>query len=131
MSTTTSHNLVKPATGDRGTVFWPALEAAIQRLNDHTHNGTDSETINPRYFSKTTNTLVIASWSAVAGQTGTYRQLEAVPTGYTVDGSNPKFMVGSGSDAGAVLFLSTEKVSSTTYYVYINDNTIDVKVVYV
>lgn len=108
MSTTTSHNLVKPATGDRGTVFWPALEAAIQRLNDHTHNGTDSEALNPRYFSKTTNTLALASWSAVAGQTGTYRQLETVPTGYTVDGSNPKFMIGSGSDAGAQLFLSTE-----------------------
>lgn len=131
MSTTTTHSLTKPETGDRGSIFWPALEEAIQRLNDHVHNGTDSETLNPRYFSKTTNTLALASWAAVAGESGTFRQLETVPTGYTVDGSNPKFMVGSGSDAGAVLFLSTVKVSSTTYYVYINDSTIDVKVVYV
>jgi hypothetical protein len=131
MSTTTTHNLVKPQTGDRGSVFWPALEAAIQRLNDHVHNGSDSEALNPRYFSKTTNTLALASWSAVAGQAGTYRQLETCPTGYTVDGSNPKFMIGSGSDAGAIIYPSTVKVSATTYYVYINDNTIDVKVVYV
>jgi hypothetical protein len=131
MSTTTTHGLVKPATGDRGSLFWPALADAIQRLNDHTHNGSDAEYINASVITKTTNTLVAASWSAVSGQPGTYSQVETVPLGFTVDGSCPKFMVGSGSDAGAILYLSTAKLTSTTYTVYINDNTIDVKVVYV
>lgn len=34
-----------PETGDFGDVWFPALEDNIQRINDHTHNGTDSEKI--------------------------------------------------------------------------------------
>jgi hypothetical protein len=34
MATTLSYGFEKPATGDKGTVFWPALEDNIQQLHE-------------------------------------------------------------------------------------------------
>lgn len=129
-ATTTTYGYKMPTRNDRGSEVFDALEANITRSDIHSHDGSNGAKINPKDFSKTTTTLALASWVAVAGQTGTYRQLLTVPAGYTLDESLVKCFVGSGSEAGNILFLSIEKVSSTTAYVYINDNTIDVKVTY-
>ena len=40
---TLSKGFKLPETGDFGDVWFPALEDNIQQLNDHTHNGVDSE----------------------------------------------------------------------------------------
>jgi hypothetical protein len=129
-ATTTTYGYKMPTRNDRGDEVFDALEANITRSDIHTHDGSNGAQINPKDLSKTTTTLALASWAAVAGQTGTYRQLLTVPSGYTVDASVIKCFVGSGADAGDVLFLTIEKESATTAYVYINDNTIDVKVTY-
>ena len=42
MATTLSYGFVRPATGDKGSVFFPALEDNITQLNSHDHDGTDS-----------------------------------------------------------------------------------------
>lgn len=130
MPTTLSNGYKVPSRGERGDAVFDALEDNIQRTNDHTHDGVNSERLDPADFAKTTTTLALASWSAVAGQTGTYRQLLTIPAGYTLDACIPKFFVGSGGEAGNIIYPTVEKQSSTTAYVYINDNTIDVKVTY-
>lgn len=130
MPTTLTYGMKKPIAGEQGDTVFSALEDNITRADSHSHNGTDSAQLDPKNFAKTVTTLASASWVAVSGQTGTYKQTLTVPTGYTVDGAIMKFYVGSGSEAGNLIYPSVKKLSSTTADVYINDNTIDVKVTY-
>lgn len=125
MATTLSNGYVKPQSGDLGSVFWPALEDNIQQLNDHTHDGVDSEKLTALSSDAVSQTLSSGSWSLVAN--GIYRQLGTVPSGMTVDLCSVSFRHGTSGD---YLYLHVTKASSTTYYVYINDNSIDVKAVY-
>lgn len=45
MSITLSYGYKKPQTGDKGSTWFPDLEADIQQLNDHAHNGSNSARI--------------------------------------------------------------------------------------
>lgn len=128
MPTTLTYGMKKPIAGERGSTVFTALEDNITRADAHSHNGTDSARLNPKDFSKTHTTLASGDWVAVAGQTGTYRQLLTVPSGYSVDDAIMKFYL---SATGHPIYPSVEKASSTTAYVYINDNTLAVKVTYV
>lgn len=124
MSTTLSHGYKMPSVGERS--FFDELESNITLSNSHEHSGIDGEKIKAKNLSKGSGAILSASWSAVSGQAGTYRQLVTVPTGYTVDLAQIKISDASGNP----LLLSIEKASSTTYYVYINDNSLSLTVVY-
>lgn len=128
MPTLTSMGYKKPSTGERD--YFPTLEFNIDHGNSHSHNGVNGERISTKDLSKQTGSISSGSWSAVSGQTGTYRQLITVPTGYAVSTSEMKFYVDGGDEDGDQIFPTVEKVSSTTYYVYINDNSVALKVVY-
>jgi len=128
MSSTTTYGYKLPANGDRGSTFFPDLEHNISRVDGHTHDGSDSALIPAKNISKSTQDIASGSWVLVAG--GHYRQLVTTPSGYTVDSSFMKFYFNGGSFDGQQVFLKVEKASSTTYYVYINDNTQALKVVY-
>lgn len=123
---TLSYGYKKPQTGDKGSVFFPALEDNIQLLNDHSHNGSNSARLTASSVTVVTGTVLAASWAAVAGQTGTYRQLITMPVGLSYD----DYMVSFKDASGHILYLTTEKVSTSTYYVYINDNTKALTAVY-
>jgi hypothetical protein len=130
MPTTLSYGFVKPQTGDKGSVFFPDLEDNIQQLNDHTHNGTNSAKLTAAAMTATTQAILSASWSLLGD--GIYRQLVTVPASLTGNGGTyDNHAVQFRNTAnGRMLYLSTEKASSTTYYLYINDNSIDVTAVY-
>ena len=123
---TLSYGIKKPEDGDKGSVFFPALEDDLQQLNDHDHDGVDSAPIISTNISSVQQALSAASWVAVSG--GTYRQLVTVPSGKLYDNS---FILFRKTSDKSQMFLGVEKVSSTTYYVYINDSTIDVTAYYV
>jgi hypothetical protein len=129
MATTLSYGFVKPVTGDKGSVFFPALEDNVQALNDHTHNGTNSAKITSASITAVTQAVASGSWSA--NGTG-FRQTITIPTGLTSNGGTyDSFNILFRNAAnGRQLFLQTEKVTATTYYLYINDNSIDVTAVY-
>jgi hypothetical protein len=127
VSSTLSNGYKLPATGDRGSVFYPDLEDNITLMNSHAHTGSDGETIDVKYLSKTTATIASGSWSAVSGQAGTFRQLITMPAGFDWDAQELKFTL---STLGHVIHPSVEKVSATTYYVYINDSSLALKVTY-
>lgn len=131
MASTLSYGFEKPATGDKGSVFFPALEDDIQQMNDHTHNGTNSSKLSAAATSAVTQAILSASWGASIGG-GLYRQTITVPASLTANsGTYDDHMVQFRNTAnGRILFLQTQKVTSTTYYLYINDNTIDVTAVY-
>ncbi len=125
MATTLSYGYVKPQTGDKGSVFFPALEDNIDRLNDHNHNGTNSTRLSATSIDAVSQNISSASWASQGG--GMYRQTVTMSAGVTFDTHAIQFR---NSSTGEIMYLQAVKVTSTTYYVYINDNTIDLKAVY-
>jgi hypothetical protein len=130
MASTLSYGFVKPATGDKGTVFWPALEDNIQQTNDHSHNGSNSARLTAASSAAVSQSVASAGWSSVGG--GLYRQTVTLPAALTsVGGTYDSYGIEIRNSAnGRRLFLQTEKVTSTTFYVWINDNSISLTVVY-
>lgn len=130
MSTTLSYGFVKPATGDKGSTFWGQLEGDIQQLNDHNHNGTNSVKLSAASAISTKQSISSGSWSSQGA--GMYRQTITLPAALTnVSGIYDDYNILMRNAAnGRPLVLTLEKVTSTTYYVYINDNTLDLTAVY-
>lgn len=117
----------KPQTGDKGSVFWPALEDDIQQMNDHTHNGSDSAPLTSASVTAVLQTVTSAGWASQGG--GTYRQLVTMPG--TLVYNNYDIVIKNNDATRERLFLAIEKVSSNTFYVYCNDNSIGFIVHYV
>lgn len=129
MATTLSYGIVVPQTGDRGSVWFPAIEDNLEQLNDHNHNGTNSALLSPSAFSITgfTSTIASGSWGAVSGKSGLYEQTVTVPAAVT-EVNNYDIHVYNSS--GHRLDLTIERQSATTYKIYINDNTLTLTAVY-
>ncbi len=126
MSTTLTYGFKLPQDGDRGSTWFPDLAFDIQRLNDHSHDGQNSAPINSINITSTTQNILAASW--VATSDGIYRQLITVPNGKLYDNS---VIIFRNTATKSQMFLGVEKVSATTYYTYINDNTVNVTAYYV
>lgn len=116
-----------PETGDRGTVFCPAISENFETLDIHNHNGVNSPLIVSSAISKTEINLLIAGWSLHSS--GDYRQLVTLTGDYTFDNSVIKCVIASGSNLGREINPTIEKVTSTTFYVYVYTNTYDLDVV--
>jgi hypothetical protein len=125
---TLSYGYKKPQTGDKGSVFFPALEDNFQRLNDHSHDGINSSRLLATALQAVVQILPLASWAGIGD--GLFRQLVTCPSTILVDEQIMSFQIASGPRAGDFFHPSVEKVSANTYYVYINDPTVDVKVLY-
>ena len=112
-----------PQTGDKGSVFFPALEDNIQRLNDHDHDGSDSARLTSKSVTAVTGTIASASWSGVSGKTGLFSQTVTMPTGFTY----ANFIVSFRDTSGDSLFLQSEAgTASDLYEVFCNDSAQDV-----
>lgn len=122
---TLTYGFEKPQTGDKGSVFFPALEADLQQLNDHTHNGINSAMLTAGSIVAITQAIDHTNWVATAG--GTYKQNLTMSSSLTFDNYNIQFRNAS---TGHILYLTCVKTSATAYDVYINDNTIDLTAVY-
>lgn len=114
---TLSYGYKLPETNDKGPVVFPALEDDIQQLNDHTHDGANSAKLDAKSIDSIQQTLASGSWVGVANNQ--YRQLVTVPAGIDYDKINIGFRIANGD----YVYPTVERVSSTQYYVYTNDNT--------
>lgn len=123
---TLSKGFKKPQTGDKGSIYFPAMEENIQQLNDHTHNGVDSQALTGAVITNGTASVGAADW--VLQSAGTYRALVTLPGSYTYDGSHKEVRIAGGAMDGDVIFPTIEKVSATSLYLYVNDNTLDLTV---
>lgn len=119
--TTLSMGYQKPANTDTGDIFFPAMAANIQLLNDHTHDGVTS-----KLLSSTTQSILAASWAAAPIGGGVFRQLMTVPAGFSFDQCEVWFRLSTGQN----VYPSVERQSSTTYYIYVNDNTLNITAFY-
>lgn len=129
MATTLSYGFIKPQTGDKGSVFFPALETDIQKLNDHNHDGITSALISPLSVAKSTQSIDAANWISLGG--GNYRQEVTLPSGYTLLQTIMRFEISGGGADGNIIYPSLVKGTSTNkFYVYINDNTLTLRALY-
>ena len=123
MSTTLTYGYKKPDTGDKGSSFFPDLEDNIDRLNGHSHDGNDSVKLPPTSLSKSSQTIASTSWVATSG--GTYKQTVTMPSGILYDDVIMMFKV-----SDDIIHPTVEKVTASTYDIYINDNSVDVMAIY-
>ncbi|MES2212774.1 MAG: hypothetical protein V4490_06520 [Pseudomonadota bacterium] len=122
---TLSYGFKKPQTGDKGSLWFPALEGNFQQLNDHDHNGSNSARLTSSSVSVVTQAIVAGSWVATTG--GTYRQLVTIAGGLFYD----DYQIGVKLTVlGHVIYPTIEKVSNTQFYIYTNDNTLDYTILY-
>ncbi len=129
MSDTLTNGYKNPETGDLSSSWFADLNYDIERLNGHTHDGTDGEFINAKHITKSSATIAAASWGADLGGSS-YKQTITVPAGFSFNDTTLKFMISGGAFDGTVIYPSIIKMSATTYEVYINDNTQTLVVTY-
>jgi len=113
MSKTLSYGYKKPENGDTGDSFFQDVVDNATRLNDHSHDGTDSARLVAG-----TGTISSGSWSADAGN-NTFSQNVTLPTGFAYDTTTIDIRLANGEK----VYAKIEKVSSTVYTVYTNDDT--------
>lgn len=124
---TLTYGFKKPQAGDFGSTFFPALEADIQQINDHNHDGSNSALLTPPSFSMTQQSILAAAW-VVIDPGSNYRQLVTMPGSLQYD---TRVVRMRDAASGDYLELTIEKASATTYYVYINDNTVSLTAYYI
>lgn len=122
---TLSYGFKKPQTGDKGDVFFPALEDNIQQINDHTHDGNTSAKITSSSVNATTSTITSGNWVSLGS--GNYRQLVTMPGALQY---NNYVIQAKITSSGHQINPTIEKVSATTFYVYVNDNTLNLTLYY-
>ena len=125
---TLTYGFQLPQTGDKGSVFFPGLEANIAQLDAHTHNGINSPLLNATALVASFQILSSASWVLVGN--GIYRQLITLPVGMDFETKLVKYLFNTGAAAGQTVYPKEEAVTTNTFYVYLNDNTVDLKVSY-
>ena len=110
---TLSKGFKKPQNTDTSDVWMPAMEQNIQKLNDHKHDGSDSQLLG-----LTAQTLLAANWGDSIE--GTYAQSVTLPAGFNYDTCSMDFKLSTGE----VIYPSIDRVSTTQYIIYTNDNTL-------
>ena len=115
-----------PETGDRGAPLFTALEENFTQMDGHTHDGVNSPLLTAQAFVGVEETIPFASWATYGGPVGHYRQLVTVSPGFLFDTTK----IGFRTTGGAYIYPTVERVTSTTYYIYSTNNTIDFVAVY-
>lgn len=120
---TLSYGFKKPQTGDKGSVFWPALEQDIQLLNDHTHNGVNSAKITAASISPVKLSLSSADWVSQGG--GVYRMDVELANGQLYADCTITIKNASSGDAEIMYMHIEEATDPDHFYIFSNDNTIN------
>ena len=124
MSTTLTYGRKTPSTNDASSSWMDDLADNIVLDDAHDHDGTDSPRIAIGSRLVTTQSIASGSWVATSG--GRYRQEVTLSGSLTFDGVSMEFRLSTGT----VIYPTIEKTASTKYYIYTNDNTIDVTALY-
>jgi len=122
MSKTLSNGYKKPEDDDSGDSWFQDLEDNWQRANDHKHDGADSELLTP-----TTQTISSGNWDDDGNDTHSQTiDVTDANSAFTFDALGMEFRLSSGT----IIYPTVEKVTSTTYKIFINDNTQTLTAIY-
>ncbi len=111
---TTTYGYKRPDNNDTGDIFWDALVFNINQLNSHNHDGVTSAPL-----ALQSGSVASGSWVAAPIGGGVYRQAITLPAGLAYDTCQIWFKLSTGDH----VYPSVEKISSSQFYVYTNDNT--------
>jgi len=126
MSTTLTYGQKIPETGDRGAPLFTDLEDNFTRLDGHKHDGIDSPLLTAQAFVGVVETILLANWVTYGGPIGHYRQLVTMAPGFLFDTTK----IGFRTSGGAYIYPTVERVTSTTYYIYSTNNSVDFLAIY-
>ncbi len=115
---TLSYGYKNPDNGDKGSVWYPALNDNIVRLNGHDHDGVDSALLNAANIQKGSVSILAAAWTADG--TGRYKQTVTVPSGFNMT----DFVIQVYLSTGHPIYPTIEKVTGTTFLIYTLDNSL-------
>lgn len=122
---TLSFGFTKPQDGDKGQQHFDAMEANWQQVNDHNHEGSNSAKLTSAAFNHTSQAIADSGWTSVGN--GLYRQAVTAVGGLNYENYELVFRNAANGDR---LFLDTEKIAAAQFYVYINDNSLSLNVIY-
>lgn len=131
--TFTNGGIERPKSGDKGNEdVFAILETFMERMATHSHSGADSSTINLNFEKETQvfTSLTGLTWTDLGE--GTYRTSLALPVGVTKTFDQLDRFFYLSRDGGTTyqrFYPNVEKIDDSNYYVFSNDNTIDIKVV--
>lgn len=113
---TLSMGVYKPDDGDTGDVFFPRMQDNCDWMNNHTHNGTNSQPL-----ASTSQAIASGSWTIAAIGGGLYMQTVTMPGTFLYDTAQIWFKLSSNE----YVYPSIERLSANTYRIYTNNNTLD------
>lgn len=125
---TLSHGVKKPESGDVGAPVFSALNSNADILNDHTHNGTDSNKISSENISKPFVNLPVGSW--VANAKG-FSQTVTCPGTVTLDVVSLRFRIRTGPLANSFVQPTVVANSLSQFVVTVNDNSLDLECMFI
>lgn len=128
MSTTLTNGYKLPADGDKGSTFFDDLESNIQRVNDHTHNGSNSEKLTAASVTTITQDIPSSGWTNLTN--GVYSQTVSMSSSLKFDEVAISFKIASGTDDGHIVHPTIKKTATSQYIVYLNDNSVNLKAIY-
>lgn len=124
MATTLSKGYITPTNGDKVT-FWDQLNANFTRLNNHVHDGSDSQQLPLSALTRLTSTAPAANWVA-SGAPSPWKQTITLPTTLSFDTTQIEIR----DSTGDRIFTKIVKLTSTTFDIYVNDNSLTLTVLY-
>ena len=124
MSLTLSNGFKLPEDGDTGSSWFDDLEFNIQHVNDHDHDGVNSELLTAASITAQILNFASADWGAPTE--GLYSQTKIIPSSLTYDNT----MKEARDASGTVLNVDLIRASATTITVKTNDNSQDINVAF-
>lgn len=122
---TLTYGLYQPEDGDKGQTLFDKLEANIAQMDAHNHNGSNSPKLSSLSLEATRQVISSGGWVSVGN--GLYRQAVSSVGGLEYEKYNLAF---HDDDTADRLYLDYEYISPTQFYVYINDNTKNIEIMY-
>jgi hypothetical protein len=122
---TLTYGRKKPEDGDKGAQFWDALADNAELDDAHTHDGSDSAVISSKHVTRGSVAVSSGSW-LVSGTR--FRKTVTVPTGWSLASSAPIFLLNASGDR---IYPHYEKISNTSFYLYMPVNNLAVDCIFV
>lgn len=124
----TSGAIQKPVNKDSGNVVFTTIEDFMERLATHSHTGADSKKISLNIEKDNAEFVSGVDFTWTLSSTGRYRAQLPVVVGVDFSTTLRRFFHNDGADW--IEFIPTiEQISESSYYIYTNDNSWNIKVV--
>jgi hypothetical protein len=128
---TLSNGVKKPEDGEKGQPVFSALNGNFDILNDHTHDGSDSEQIPSSNLSKGSVNLSSGDWGSLLSDGSGYKQTVTLPGSYTLANCTLRFRVRTGSKLNKYIHPTMLPLSLTQFEVVVNDSSLDLEVLFI